>query len=42
MYKTQKEQLLKSYVVGYDITNIKGSQFHTYSANESENSQNDL
>ena len=29
MYKTQKEQLLKSYVVGYDITNIKGSQFHT-------------
>ena len=28
-YKTQKEKLLKSYVVGYDITNIKRSQFHT-------------
>ena len=27
MYKIQKEQLLKSYMVGYDITNIKGSQF---------------
>ena len=30
VYKTQKEQLTKSYVViGYDITNIKGSQIHT-------------
>ena len=26
MYKTQKEQLLKSYVVGYDITNIKANE----------------
>ena len=34
MYKTQKEQLLKSYAVGYDTTNIKGSQFHP--ANKSE------
>ena len=35
MYKTQKEQLLKSYMVGYDITNIKAHSF-TPNANKSE------
>ena len=35
MYKTQKEQLLKSFEIGYNITNIKGSD-STPGANESE------